>query len=53
LAASEGGMAAAKPIDARIAEAILSHQLDDLEPLLTRNGYDLKSLAEQFEDQTP
>ncbi|MBV8591539.1 MAG: ExeA family protein [Acetobacteraceae bacterium] len=39
----------AKPIDPGIVEAILSHQLDDLEPRLTRNGYDLKSLAEQFD----
>ncbi len=30
-------------------EAVLSRQLDDLEPQLTRNGYDLRSLAEQFD----
>jgi type II secretory pathway predicted ATPase ExeA len=38
----------AKPIDARVVEAVLSRQLDDLEPQLTRNGYDLRSLVEQF-----
>lgn len=39
----------AKPVDADMIEAVLSRQLDDLEPQLTRNGYDLRSLAEQFD----
>jgi hypothetical protein len=39
----------AKPIDASVVEAVLSNQLDDLEPQLTRNGYDLRSLVEQFD----
>ena len=38
-----------KPIDADIIEAVLSRQINDLEPLLTRNGYDLRSLVEQFD----
>jgi len=38
-----------KPIDARIVEAILSRQINDLEPQLTRNGYDIRSLVEQFD----
>jgi hypothetical protein len=38
-----------KPIDASVVEAVLSNQLDDLEPQLTRNGYDLRSLVEQFD----
>ena len=38
----------AKPIDAGVVEAVLSSQLNDLEPQLTRNGYDLRSLVEQF-----
>lgn len=42
----------AKPIDASVVEAVLSRQLNDLEPQLTRNGYDVRSLAEQF-DTTP
>lgn len=39
----------AKPIDAGIVEAVLSRQIDDLEPQLTRNGYDVRSLVEQFD----
>ena len=39
----------AKPIDAGVVEAVLSSQLNDLEPQLTRNGYDLRSLVEQFD----
>src|SRR6267378_4171079 len=33
----------------RAFEAGLSHQLNDLEPQLTRNGYDVRSLVEQFD----
>ena len=29
-------------------QSILSKQIDDLEPTLTRSGYNVKSLAEQF-----
>jgi type II secretory pathway predicted ATPase ExeA len=39
----------AKPIDASVIEATLSRQLNDLEPQLTRNGYDVRSLVEQFD----
>lgn len=39
----------AKPIDANIIEAVLSRQINDLEPQLTRNGYDVRSIAEQFD----
>jgi type II secretory pathway predicted ATPase ExeA len=39
----------AKPITAGIGEAVLSSKRDDLEPQLTRNGYDLRSLVEQFD----
>jgi len=39
----------AKPIDAGVVKAVLSSQLNDLEPQLTRNGYDLRSLVEQFD----
>jgi hypothetical protein len=38
-----------KPIDTGIVEAILSRQINDLEPQLTRNGYDVRSLVEQFD----
>ena len=34
---------------AGVAEAVLSSKLDELEPQLTRNGYDLRSLVEQFD----
>jgi type II secretory pathway predicted ATPase ExeA len=38
-----------KPIDTGIVEAVLSRRINDLEPQLTRNGYDLRSLVEQFD----
>jgi type II secretory pathway predicted ATPase ExeA len=37
-----------KPVTAAIVESVLSKQINDLEPTLTRNGYNIKSLAEQF-----
>lgn len=37
-----------KPVSATVVESVLSKQLDDLEPTLTRNGYNVKTLAEQF-----
>ena len=37
-----------KPVSATVVESVLSKQLDDLEPMLTRNGYNVKTLAEQF-----
>lgn len=39
----------AKPIDAGVVEAVLSRKLDELEAQMTRNGYDLRGLAEQFD----
>jgi hypothetical protein len=39
----------AKPIAAGVVEAILSRKRDELEAQLTRNGYDLRSLVEQFD----
>ena len=39
----------ARPVDAGVVEAVLSRQIDDLEPRLTRNGYDVRSLVEQFD----
>ena len=32
-----------------MAESVLSRQLDDLEPTLTRHGYRLKDMVEQFD----
>ncbi|MET4898628.1 AAA family ATPase [Sphingomonadaceae bacterium jetA1] len=43
-----GFEASVKPIDAATVEGVLSRQIDDLEPQLTRHGYDTKSLADQF-----
>ena len=37
-----------KPVSATVVESVLSKQLDDLEPTLTRHGYSIKSLADQF-----
>ena len=37
-----------KPVTADAIEAVLSPQLDDLEPKLMRNGYDVRSLADRF-----
>ncbi len=38
-----------KPVSYAIVESVLSRQIDDLEPTLTRNGYRLKDLIEQFD----
>jgi type II secretory pathway predicted ATPase ExeA len=37
-----------KAATATVIDAVLSRQIDDLEPRLTRYGYDVKSLAEEF-----
>ena len=37
-----------KPVSATVVESVLSKQLDDLEPTLTRHGYNIKSLVDQF-----
>lgn len=44
-----GFEAGVKPIDASIVETVLSHRIDDLEPELTRHGYDVRTLCEQFD----
>ena len=31
-----------------MVETVLSRQLDDLEPRLTRHGYDVRSAADEF-----
>ena len=38
-----------KSVSYEIVESILSRQIDDLEPTLTRNGYRIKDLTEQFD----
>lgn len=37
-----------KPLSAEVVETVLSHALDDLEPRLTRHGYSVRTLSEQF-----
>jgi hypothetical protein len=39
----------AKPVDETVVEAVLSLRIDDLEPRLTRSGYDVRRLVEQFD----
>jgi hypothetical protein len=39
-------------VTAAIAESVISKQIDELEPKLTRNGYDVRGLAEQFHAKT-
>lgn len=42
-----------KPIDATTVEAVLSKRIDDLEPQLTRHGYDIRALCTQFDARPP
>ena len=37
-----------KPVTMAIIDSVLSKQIDDLEPTLTRHGYNVRGLAEQF-----
>jgi type II secretory pathway predicted ATPase ExeA len=38
-----------RPVSAEVVESVLSRQIDDLEPTLTRHGYRIKELVEQFD----
>ncbi|WP_286673587.1 AAA family ATPase [Candidatus Symbiopectobacterium endolongispinus] len=49
LALEAGYQTGEKPITAALVESVLSRQLDDLEPTLTRHGYRLKDMVEQFD----
>src|SRR3546814_9190973 len=44
----QGFRFAAKPVTAESVEQVLSRAIDDLEPTLTRNGYDAGALASQL-----
>lgn len=47
--AFEAGFAAGvKPINLKTVDGVLSTRIDDLEPELTRHGYDAKAIADQF-----
>ena len=48
LAFEEGFRIGEKPITTEVVEAVLSHQIDDFEPRLTRHCYSIRTLAEQF-----
>ncbi|AFY96993.1 ExeA family protein [Chamaesiphon minutus] len=48
LAMEAAYQAGEKPVTGAIVESVLSKQIDDLEPKLTRHGYDLRGLADQF-----
>jgi hypothetical protein len=37
-----------KPVTVEVIEAVLSRQIDNLEPKLMRHGYDVRILAGQF-----
>lgn len=49
LALEAGYLTGEKPVSAELVESVLSRQLNDLEPTLTRHGYRLKDLVEQFD----
>ncbi|MBV8883721.1 MAG: ExeA family protein [Chroococcidiopsidaceae cyanobacterium CP_BM_RX_35] len=49
LAFEEAHQTGEKPVTEAIVKAILSKEIDELEPKLTRHGYNVKSLAEQFD----
>ncbi|EKR2051098.1 phosphoribulokinase [Salmonella enterica subsp. enterica serovar Javiana] len=49
LAMEAGYQTGEKPITATLVEPVRSRQLDDLEPVLTRHGYRLKDMVEQFD----
>ncbi len=49
LALEAGYQTGEKPVTAPLVESVLSRQLDDLEPTLTRHGYRLKDMVEQFD----
>ena len=49
LAMEAGYQTGEKPITASLIESVLSRQLNDLEPTLTRHGYRLKEMVELFD----
>ncbi|MBV8125239.1 MAG: ExeA family protein [Paucibacter sp.] len=49
LALEAGYQTGEKQVSADVVQSVMSRQLDDLEPTLTRHGYRLKDMVEQFE----
>jgi hypothetical protein len=52
LAFEEAFRVGEKPVTVEVIEALLSRQIDDLEPKLMRHGYDVRILANQFNAKT-
>jgi hypothetical protein len=48
LAFEEAFRVGEKPVTVEVIEALLSRQIDDLEPKLMRHGYDVRIIANQF-----
>jgi type II secretory pathway predicted ATPase ExeA len=48
LAFEEGFRVGEKPVTAEVVHSVLSRHLEDLEPKLTRHGYTVRTLADQF-----
>ena len=48
LAFEEGFRVGERPVTVEVIENILAHDLNDLEVRLTRHGYTVRALAEQF-----
>ncbi len=49
LALEVGSQTGEQPISASMVDTVLSQQFDDLEPTLTRHGYHIADLAQQFD----
>lgn len=42
-----------RPVDVTTVETIMSRRIDDIEPQLTRHGYDVRTLCAQFDARPP
>lgn len=51
LALEAGYLTGEKPVSAELVESVMWRRLDDLEPTLTRHGYRIKDLVEQFDSR--
>ncbi|MBF6649765.1 ExeA family protein [Methylobacter sp. BlB1] len=49
LALEAGYQAGERPVPVEVVDSVLSRQIDDLEPTLTRHGYRIKDLTEQLD----
>jgi type II secretory pathway predicted ATPase ExeA len=49
LALEAGYQAGERPVPVEVVDSVLSRQIDDLEPTLTRHGYRIKDLMEQLD----